>query len=51
MDIIESEPRVAVQSLQTFGTRIMTAFRCQTLTAAKLGVGAIERVPLGRGSV
>lgn len=51
MDIIESEPRVAVQSLLTFGTRNMKALGCQTLAAAKLGVGAIERVPLERCSV
>jgi len=51
MDIIESEPRVAVQSLLTFGTRNMKALGCQTPTAAMLIVGAIERVTLGRCSV
>jgi hypothetical protein len=50
MDIIESEPHVAVQILLTFSTRNMTAIGCQT-PAAKLGVGAIELVPLERFSV
>jgi hypothetical protein len=51
MDMIESEPRVAVQSLLTFGTRNMTALGCQTPTVTKLGIGAIELVPVERGSV
>ena len=42
MDILESDPRVAVESLLTFGTRIMTALGCQPAIASEIAEHLVD---------